>query len=437
MNDLKFMFNDEAKTEQDNPRRGKKDIKNDLLKITAGFPSIIPLNKDNNKKEENEKRQKWLWSEFNNPARIDGFRLHHWQRLEDIKKDYEYAQFNKNINIVSLKKDEYDSLCNDLDPSWTWEETDYLWELCRNYDLRFIVIQDKYNFEGKQDRSVEELKERYYSICRKVLEHRKNFDHPILKSGYSYEQEIKRRACLERIINKSTENQNIERELIEQAKEIQEKTDKLQKFDNFENKMVKQIEDQDNAEGTFEEYIKGKPFVNSSFCYLRSYKMNHPVPINEKIQKKIELMLKELNVNEQQIPTERVENAYDILKNNLIIMISLKKHLEKKQKEKKKLEMSYQDIENKISKSKTIQNNSISISNDVDKSLNLNNLGGVKKEKRLKSLGGMNINSNINNIINQKRKNKDDESKTDITMTKRKRKNRGEDFSSTSHFADR
>ena len=437
MNDLKFMFNDEAKTEQDNPRRGKKDIKNDFLKITAGFPSIIPLNKDNNKKEENEKRQKWLWSEFNNPARIDGFRLHHWHRLEDIKKDYEYAQFNKNINIVSLKKDEYDSLCNDLDPSWTWEETDYLWELCRNYDLRFIVIQDKYNFEGKQDRSVEELKERYYSICRKVLEHRKNFDHPILKSGYSYEQEIKRRACLERIINKSTENQNIERELIEQAKEIQEKTDKLQKFDNFENKMVKQIEDQDNAEGTFEEYIKGKPFVNSSFCYLRSYKMNHPVPINEKIQKKIELMLKELNVNEQQIPTERVENAYDILKNNLIIMISLKKHLEKKQKEKKKLEMSYQDIENKISKSKTIQNNSISISNDVDKSLNLNNLGGVKKEKRLKSLGGMNINSNINNIINQKRKNKDDESKTDITMTKRKRKNRGEDFSSTSHFADR
>lgn len=436
MNDLKFMFNDDAKTDQDNPRRNKKDIKNDLLKITAGFPSIIPLNKDNNKKEDNEKRQKWLWSEFNNPARVDGFRLHHWQRLEDIKKDYEYAQFNKNINIVSLKKDEYESYCNDLDPSWTWEETDYLWDLCRNYDLRFIVIQDKYNFEGKQDRSVEELKERYYSICRKVLEQRKNFDHPILKSGYSYEQEVKRRACLERIINKSTENQNTERELIEQAKEIQEKTEKLQKFDNFENKMVKQIEDQDNAEGTFEEYIKGKPFVNSSFCYLRSYKMNHPVPINEKIQKKIELMLKELNVNEQQIPTERVENAYDILKNNLIIMISLKKHLEKKQKEKKKLEITYQDIENKISKSKTIQNNSISISNDVDKSLSISNIGGVKKEKRLKSLGGMNINSNINNI-NHKRKNKDDESKTDITMTKRKRKNRGEDFSSTSHFADR
>jgi DNA methyltransferase 1-associated protein 1 len=55
-----------------------------------------------------------------------------------------------------------------MDNSWTKEETDYFWDLCKTYDLRFIIIQDRY--DEKYNRSVEELKNRYYSVCKKILE---------------------------------------------------------------------------------------------------------------------------------------------------------------------------------------------------------------------------------------------------------------------------
>lgn len=42
---------------------------------------------------------------------------------------------------------------------WTKEETDQLFDLCERFDLRFIVIADRF----PSSRTVEELKERYYS----------------------------------------------------------------------------------------------------------------------------------------------------------------------------------------------------------------------------------------------------------------------------------
>jgi hypothetical protein len=55
-----------------------------------------------------------------------------------------------------------------LDPSWTKEETDYLWDLIEKFDGRFLVIYDRY--DPKYDRSVEDIKERYYAVCKKILE---------------------------------------------------------------------------------------------------------------------------------------------------------------------------------------------------------------------------------------------------------------------------
>lgn len=48
---------------------------------------------------------------------------------------------------------------------WTREETDYLMELCDKYDLRFILVQDRWDRDRfKVERSVEDIKERYYMI---------------------------------------------------------------------------------------------------------------------------------------------------------------------------------------------------------------------------------------------------------------------------------
>lgn len=42
---------------------------------------------------------------------------------------------------------------------WNKEETDQLFDLCERFDLRFVVIADRF----PTSRSVEELKNRYYS----------------------------------------------------------------------------------------------------------------------------------------------------------------------------------------------------------------------------------------------------------------------------------
>ena len=36
-----------------------------------------------------------------------------------------------------------------LDSDWSKDETDYLFQLCRRFDLRFPVIEDRYSFEDK------------------------------------------------------------------------------------------------------------------------------------------------------------------------------------------------------------------------------------------------------------------------------------------------
>lgn len=46
-----------------------------------------------------------------------------------------------------------------LHQMWTKEETDQLFDLCQRFDLRFIVVADRF----PSSRTVEELKDRYYS----------------------------------------------------------------------------------------------------------------------------------------------------------------------------------------------------------------------------------------------------------------------------------
>jgi hypothetical protein len=344
MNDLKAMFL-EDKIEEDLKNQIKKQgVKSDLLKLTGGLSSIVPIIKDiKEKSDKNKKSQKWLWSPFYNPARPDGVNFYHWQKEDLVHTDYEYSKLNTKINIVSLKEEEYNLFSSQLDSDWDWDETKYLWDLCKEYDLRFIVIADRYNY--KNERTIEELKARYYGVSKKILELRKQFDHPILKTGYSYEQEIKRRAYLEKSLDKKNEVMQFTKYLFDNAVEVQDKLEKMQGIINREKHgfNIGLINDEGKMEDiNFEQYIVNKDKLDSSFCYLRSNKLFHPLPISEKIQKKVDFSLKELGVPEKLICSNRVVDMFDKLKNNLIIYLSLKKHLEKKSREKNQLESLYE-----------------------------------------------------------------------------------------------
>jgi DNA methyltransferase 1-associated protein 1 len=46
-------------------------------------------------------------------------------------------------------------LISSADPEWTKEETDYLFNLIREYDTRFYIVNDRYDFPGGPPRSME------------------------------------------------------------------------------------------------------------------------------------------------------------------------------------------------------------------------------------------------------------------------------------------
>jgi hypothetical protein len=263
---------------------------------------------------------------------------------------------------------------------------------------------------------VESLKDRYYSVARTILESRKMFDHPIIKSGYNYEQEMKRRTYLEKTMNKSFAELREENNLFEMAENLNRKMEKNEKFENAihqklnelkmpninannlsnnnsvnntihipmtidetentnnlfsENKnLINQINNNENlinlnykqtnkmniepfssnneSNQTFEDFIKNNITRNDSFVYLRSQKLKHNLPVSEKIQERVDNYMKEFNIQQKSLmPTAKVEIAYDNLRNNIILYTSLKKYLEKKDKEFNYLQTKFKEYQNK------------------------------------------------------------------------------------------
>lgn len=95
---------------------------------------------------------------------------------------YTFDKYNRPLEIPEYSDEEYSRLLHD--PRWSKEETDYLFTLVRQYELRFIIMADRWALE--KARSVEELKERYYAAAKQLLlarapEEEDVAEHPLVK----------------------------------------------------------------------------------------------------------------------------------------------------------------------------------------------------------------------------------------------------------------
>merc|ERR1719189_3155487 len=108
----------------------------------------------------------WKWMAFTNPARKDGLVLNHWRRVTEEGKDYPFARFNKVVEVPTYTEMEYTQHLTS--PEWSREETDHLMDLASRFDLRFIILADRWDRETFTERSVEDLKERYYNIVERT-----------------------------------------------------------------------------------------------------------------------------------------------------------------------------------------------------------------------------------------------------------------------------
>lgn len=78
-----------------------------------------------------------------NACHQDGLQLCHWRKKDEpTDGGYPFAKFNKPTRVPHYTRDEYLRLLSD--PDWTEEETTLLFDLCRRFELRFVVIHDRF-----------------------------------------------------------------------------------------------------------------------------------------------------------------------------------------------------------------------------------------------------------------------------------------------------
>ena len=94
----------------------------------------------------------------------DNESFYHWVKAEIDYLDYPYSKFNTKIDVVTYSDDEYEQVLKRDD--WSRSETDHLMYLCLKYDLRWPVIVDRYTLTPP--RTTEHLQERYYGIVSKI-----------------------------------------------------------------------------------------------------------------------------------------------------------------------------------------------------------------------------------------------------------------------------
>ncbi|GFT91027.1 DNA methyltransferase 1-associated protein 1 [Nephila pilipes] len=286
----------------------------------------------------------WKWMPFSNPARKDGAIFHHWRRVEDEGEEYPFAKFNKSVQIPEYTDDEY--IQHLQCEGWTRQETDHLFDLCQQFDLRFIIIQDRWDRSRFPARSIEDLKERYYNICNTLAKVRAvgNIEPKLI--AYDADHERKRKEQLIKLYDRTPEQVEEEQHLLNELrrielrkKEREKKTQDLQKLitaadsSQGETKRLekkgpkKKVVQQKNikAENTSVDSagIKFADFKGSGVT-LRSQRMKLPASVGQKKAKAIEQLLKELEIEPNPIPTEDICLHFNELRSDMVLLYELK-----------------------------------------------------------------------------------------------------------------
>lgn len=78
----------------------------------------------------------------NGEGSVDDVDLFHWVKFHNVP-DYRFSKFNKKIKLLEFSNEEYQNYLQD--PDWSQEQTQLLFDFCKQFDLRFIIIADRFN----------------------------------------------------------------------------------------------------------------------------------------------------------------------------------------------------------------------------------------------------------------------------------------------------
>ncbi|KAI9104075.1 hypothetical protein DFS34DRAFT_606866 [Phlyctochytrium arcticum] len=220
-----------AKAEKTKEKRNE-GLNRELLSLTGGAPPMVLAKKKYKARPKFTERltvSPWVWRKFKNPARKDDLELYHWVKASD-DEGYYFAQFNKTVDIIQYTDEEYLAFEAEGDTGWTRPETDYLFAMCKTFDLRWFVISDRYEWEGAS-RTVDDLRERYYRLTRSVLAARNKGEKKEDLSAYNFNKakELERKKNLEILYSRTPEQIKEEEYLFIELRKREAREERLQR----------------------------------------------------------------------------------------------------------------------------------------------------------------------------------------------------------------
>ncbi|MCI4380513.1 hypothetical protein PGIGA_G00240790 [Pangasianodon gigas] len=289
-----------------------------------------------------KKVRPWKWMPFTNPARKDGAIFHHWRRAVEEGKDYPFARFNKTVQVPVYSEQEYQMYLHD--DGWTKAETDHLFDLCKRFDLRFIVVHDRYDHQQYRKRSVEDLKERYYNICGKLTKVRAPTGTEPKVYIFDAGHERRRKDQLERLFNRTPEQVAEEEYLIQELRKIETRKKEREKKAQDLQKLITAADSTTEMRRGDRKATKKKPpqkreaekpavpetagikfpDFKSAGVSLRSQRMKLPSSVGQKKIKAIEQILTEQGVDLNPMPTEEIVAMFNELRSDLVLVYELK-----------------------------------------------------------------------------------------------------------------
>ncbi|KAF2325049.1 hypothetical protein GH714_022457 [Hevea brasiliensis] len=336
--------------------------------LTGGLAPLMPSIDTSQLKRRPPSDEKitWQWLPFTNSARKDNLQLYHWVRVVNgvpPTGDYSFAKYNKSVDIVRYTDEEYEKYLTD--PTWTKEETDQLFDLCERFDLRFIIIADRFSLS----RTVEELKDRYYSVSRAILLARAPSSgdvsgHPLVKEPYNVSQEIDRKRALSMVLSQTKQQERKDAEVLAEAKRITESRMAARGVEEStlhvaSNAGPEMAETATNVDGTVSpssnaqlasvavapsssvmaENASTLASLRMLRVYLRTYALEQMVQAASSTAglrtiKRVEQILQDLGVNlKPRVPTKAVCAEHLELRKEILTLLNLQKQLQYKEAE--------------------------------------------------------------------------------------------------------
>jgi hypothetical protein len=85
---------------------------------------------------------------------------------------------------------------------------------------------------------VDEIKDRYYTVAKALLECRGQADHPIVKKPFNFEQEVKRKINTEKLLMRTREQHEREKLLVNELKKVEQRIKKEEKEEKNFRKLI-------------------------------------------------------------------------------------------------------------------------------------------------------------------------------------------------------